>query len=43
LGEGDIGIRDSKDHGDQVLRFASAGWSSFLATVKDGEFDNVDT
>jgi hypothetical protein len=43
LGEGDIGIRDSKDHGGQVLSFTSAGWSSFLAAVKDGEFDNVET
>ena len=32
-------VRDSKDAGGPVLRFAASGWQGFLAGVRDGEFD----
>ena len=32
-------VRDSKDAGGPVLRFAASGWEGFLAGVRNGEFD----
>jgi Domain of unknown function (DUF397) len=34
-----VGVRDSKDPSGPVLVFAPPAWASFVAGVKDGEFD----
>ncbi|MEU8382495.1 DUF397 domain-containing protein [Streptosporangium sp. NPDC048865] len=39
LGEGRVGVRDSKDSSGPVLTFASGAWNSFVGGVKGGEFD----
>jgi hypothetical protein len=36
---GTVAVRDSKDQGGPTLAFTPAAWDSFLAGVKDGEFD----
>jgi Domain of unknown function (DUF397) len=36
---GGIAVRDSKDRGGPVLRFARGPWLEFLAATKAGEFD----
>jgi Domain of unknown function (DUF397) len=41
LGDGQIGVRDSKDPDGPVLRFAASEWAAFSGGVRDGEFDNV--
>lgn len=38
--DGQIGIRDSKANGrGPVIFVAPAGWSAFVAGIKDGQFD----
>jgi hypothetical protein len=40
FGDGQIGIRDSKANGrGPVIFVAPAGWSAFVAGIKDGQFD----
>jgi hypothetical protein len=34
-----IGLRDSKVHDGPVLQFTSDAWESFVAGVRNGEFD----
>jgi hypothetical protein len=41
LGDGVIGIRDSKDQSGPVLRFTPDEWSAFLAGARNGEFDDL--
>lgn len=36
--EGEIAVRDSKDHNGPVLRFTPAEWDAFLRAAKDGQF-----
>jgi hypothetical protein len=36
---GSIGIRDSRDPGGPVLRFARGEWGAFLGGARRGEFD----
>ncbi|MFC7279013.1 DUF397 domain-containing protein [Paractinoplanes rhizophilus] len=38
---GVVAVRDSKDRGRATLTFSPAQWRSFLAGVRDGEFDRV--
>lgn len=37
--DGGVAVRDSKDRGGPVLRFARAPWQAFVAATKAGEFD----
>lgn len=38
--DGDIGVRDSKERGrGPVLEFTRNEWAVFVATVRDGQFD----
>jgi Domain of unknown function (DUF397) len=39
LPDGQIGVRDSKDPGGPVLRFALGEWHAFLRGARNGEFD----
>lgn len=34
-----IGVRDSKNHREGILRFTAAQWGTFLDGVRDGAFD----
>lgn len=34
-------VRDSKDAAGPVLEFGAAGWTEFVAGVRDGEFDRA--
>jgi hypothetical protein len=34
-----IGVRDSKNRNDSVLRFTRSEWDAFIQGVKAGEFD----
>jgi hypothetical protein len=36
---GAVAVRDSKDRGGPALVFGSGEWGSFLAGVKDGNFN----
>jgi hypothetical protein len=36
---GEIGVRNSRDRGGQVLRFTPDEWHAFLGGVRGGEFD----
>lgn len=36
---GTIGVRNSRDRGGRVLRFAPDEWHAFLGGVRSGEFD----
>ncbi|MHA6760049.1 DUF397 domain-containing protein [Streptacidiphilus sp. PAMC 29251] len=38
LADGGRAIRDSKDQGGPVLRFAPGAWAAFVAGVAAGEF-----
>ncbi len=38
---GIVAVRDSKNPGGAVLAFASGEWSTFLGSVKRGEFDDL--
>lgn len=38
-----VGIRDTKDRQGPVLLLPSSRWTSFLAGMKDGEFDHPRT
>jgi hypothetical protein len=40
LGEGCVGVRNSRDREGAVLRFTSDEWHSFLGGVRNGEFDD---
>lgn len=35
-----VAVRDSKDRTGPVLAFAHPSWSSFVAAIKDGQFDH---
>jgi hypothetical protein len=37
--DGDVAVRDSKDRGGPILRFARTPWQDFLTAAKAGEFD----
>jgi hypothetical protein len=37
--DGDVAVRDSKNRGGPMLRFARTPWQEFLAAAKAGEFD----
>jgi len=39
LPDGDVGMRDNKDPSGPVLRFTTAQWRDFVASVHSGEFD----
>jgi hypothetical protein len=39
MGDGTIGVRDSKDPAGPVLRFTEREWQAFLSGVKAGEFE----
>ncbi|KAA9379635.1 DUF397 domain-containing protein [Microbispora cellulosiformans] len=39
LGDGTIGVRDSKDPAGPALGFTPAEWDAFIGGVRDGEFD----
>ena len=41
LGDGSIGVRDSKDPDGAVLRLSRAEIESFLRGAKAGEFDDL--
>lgn len=41
LGEGQVGVRDSKNPTGPALVFAPAEWDAFVGGVKDGEFDRA--
>jgi len=34
-----LGVRDSKNPGGTVLRFASANWATFVEETRSGKFD----
>jgi hypothetical protein len=34
-----VAVRDSKDRGGPMLRFARTSWHDFVAATKAGEFD----
>lgn len=36
---GAVGVRDSRDAGGLILRFARREWHTFLGGVRNGEFD----
>ncbi|MQA84015.1 MAG: DUF397 domain-containing protein [Streptosporangiales bacterium] len=36
---GTVAVRDSKDRNGPALQFARRDWSSFVASVKRGDFD----
>ncbi|MGW4123683.1 DUF397 domain-containing protein [Nocardia sp. NPDC004711] len=39
LGDGNVALRDSKDHGaGPILAFTPGEWDAFVAGVSDGEF-----
>ena len=42
IGDGVIGVRDSKDHGKPPHLFSAQEWHAFLAGVRAGEFDLPD-
>jgi hypothetical protein len=37
--QGQVAVRDSKQHGGPVLVFTAHEWEAFLSGVRDGEFD----
>jgi Domain of unknown function (DUF397) len=39
LPEGEVGVRNSRDAEESVLRFTSDEWHAFLGGVRNGEFD----
>jgi hypothetical protein len=39
LPDGGVAVRDTKDRTRAPHRYSSAGWESFLAGVRAGEFD----
>lgn len=39
LGNGHVGVRDSKNPTGPALIFTPGEWDAFLAGAKDGEFD----
>ena len=39
LGEGVVGVRDSKDPAGPALRFTPGEWRAFVGGVRNGEFD----
>jgi hypothetical protein len=39
--QGQVAVRDSKQHGGPVLVFTAHEWEAFLSGVRDGEFDQV--
>ena len=41
LPDGQIGVRDSKNPEQPILRFTSAEWHAFLAGARRGEFDSL--
>jgi hypothetical protein len=41
LGDGEIGLRDSKDRHGVMLRFTREEWHAFLVGAKAGEFDTL--
>ncbi|NKY60714.1 DUF397 domain-containing protein [Nocardia flavorosea] len=41
LGEGKVGVRDSKNPTGPALMFTPGEWDAFLAGAKDGEFDRL--
>jgi len=38
-GDGDVGVRDSKNPNGAVLEFTADEWMTFVAGVRKGEFD----
>lgn len=38
--DGTVGVRNSRDHSQGVLRFTSEEWKAFLGGVRLGEFDH---
>ena len=41
LGNGTVGIRDSKDRDGGVLKYTTHEFSAFVIGVKQGEFDHL--
>ncbi|MEV4093381.1 DUF397 domain-containing protein [Streptosporangium saharense] len=41
LGEGHVGVRDSKNVTGPALAFTTTGWESFVKGVKNGTFDTL--
>ena len=39
LGNGTVGVRNSRDRSGPVLRFTPNEWHAFIGGVKNGEFD----
>jgi hypothetical protein len=39
LGDGSIGVRNSRDPGELFLRFTPEEWRAFLGGARNGEFD----
>lgn len=40
LGDGGVGVRNSRDVTGPVLRFTPDEWHAFLGGVRNGEFDD---
>ncbi|MGW2664652.1 DUF397 domain-containing protein [Nocardia tengchongensis] len=42
LGDGNVAVRDTKDHGaGPILAFTPGEWDAFVAGVSDGEFNRA--
>jgi Domain of unknown function (DUF397) len=42
LGDGHVGLRDSKDNGTGPVHvFTQGAWQAFIAGAKDGQFDRT--
>jgi len=39
LPDGDIAVKDAKEHDGHVLRFSADEWRAFIAGVRAGEFE----
>ena len=39
LGDGEVGVRNSRDPQGAVLRFTPDEWHAFIGGVRNGEFD----
>ena len=41
VGNGMVGVRDSKDRGGPILRYTTQEWAAFLTGVRQGEFSGL--
>jgi len=40
LPDGDVAVKDTKEHDGLMLRFSQREWRAFIAGVRAGEFDS---